>query len=234
MNPSEFVNKKTRSKMNMKVTYRKTGNPEIPSIIRRGDYETPVWIQRYWKTGPDVQYIRNNGCGHCCTAMAAGLNGVKMDPEQEYALCVKLWGQPSGVQDHFQTVGGICHILSALGIPAVPMGIPADKEEKRILRERLEEALKSDKQIILWSHVEEGREDENPFAPGEHYVLACGFDAGGRIVIANSADGMTEAGVQTVTLDTIMDALYEGAVPEIETWGEDDRLDKCGGLVIVG
>jgi len=190
-------------------------------------HETPVWSQALWKSGPDVYYIHWNGCGHCCTAMAARLQGVEdIDPAKEYARCKELWGEPTGDQDHFQTVLGIVKILKSFGVKAEALGVPSDS---RKMKSRLEQELQAGKQVIIWSHPLEGKENENPFSAGEHYVMACGYDETGHIVIANSG-----IGVQIVDMDTILKTLYAGTCPEVETWGEVERLDRCGGVVIVG
>lgn len=216
----------------MAVTYKKTNDPDMPAVIMANGRETPVWLQAFWKTGPDVYYIHWNGCGHCCTAMAARLQGVKdIDPAKEYARCKELWGEPTGDQDHFQTVLGIEKILKSFGVKAEALGAPSDPWE---LKGRLEKELHAGKQVIFWSHPIEGKETENPFSAGEHYVMACGYDKAGNIVIANSGKQTTPAGVQTVDMDTVLKALYAGAIPEVETWGEVERLEGCAGIVIVG
>ena len=66
----------------MQVTYAFTDNPSIPAVVTRGVYSTPVWLQQDWEDGEFACYIRGNGCGHCCIAMAANLHGVKIDARQ--------------------------------------------------------------------------------------------------------------------------------------------------------
>lgn len=102
------------------VTFERTNDPAIPAMIRIGQQQTPVWIQSAWTQVEYALYIRRNGCGHCCTAMAARLQGIQIDPYQAYLLCRQLWGDPEEAkgQDHFQTVAGIVKILQHLHIPA--------------------------------------------------------------------------------------------------------------------
>ena len=48
------------------VTYELTEDQYIPAIVYIGDKSTPVWCQQNWDTGKYFEYIRGNGCGHCC------------------------------------------------------------------------------------------------------------------------------------------------------------------------
>ena len=218
----------------MPVTYRKTGDPRIPALICVNSLETPVWLQTVWEKGPDAFYIQRNGCGHCCAAMAARLQGAaETDPAKEYARCLELWGEPAGPQDHFQTVSGIVRILESYGVKAKAYGVPSEKASGKTVRGLIETALCGGKQVIFWSHPLPGREAENPFSAGEHYVLACGYDECGRIVIANSG-GSISGGVQLTDMDTVMNALFYGSDPRVGTWGECGRLEECAGIVIVG
>lgn len=213
----------------MPASYEKTDDPRAPALVRVNGRETPVWIQALWEGGPDEEYIHRNGCGHCCAAMAARLHGIDgFDPAKEYARCLELWGEPQGKQGHYQTVRGIACILQSLGIPAEAVGVPKTEPRDGSLRRRIAEALRDGKQVILWSHPAPGRREENPFSPNEHYVMACGYDAEGNIVIANS-----RSGAQLCDIGTVMDCLYYGSEPTAETWG-DGPHDRCAGVVFVG
>ena len=55
------------------VTFKYTGSEAIPAEVTLGEHTTPVWIQQKWEEGQYAEYVRKNGCGHCCTAMAARL-----------------------------------------------------------------------------------------------------------------------------------------------------------------
>ena len=76
---------------------------------------------------------------------------------------------------------------------------------------------------FLWSHPSEAF-PENPFSKGEHYVMAVGYAADGRILIANSSESKAKEGVQFVDLQTILRALNPEAAPEDLTWGNGDRV----------
>ena len=214
----------------MPVTYEKTDDPRAPALARVNGQETPVWIQALWEEGPHAEYVRKNGCGHCCAAMAARLHGVAdIDPAKEYARCLELWGEPEGIQGHFQSVRGIAKILGSLGIRAEAVGVPETEPEDGALRNRIAQALGEGKQVIFWSQPRPGRRDENPFSPNAHYVMACGYDADGNIVIANS-----RSGIQLCNIDTVMETLYYGSDPAAETWGEGGDHSRSAGVVFVG
>jgi len=217
------------------VTYRYTNNPKIPAEITANGYTTPVWTQQLWETGNNIRYIKGNGCGHCCAAMAANLHGVDIDPDMEYELCLKLWGEPNDkatpAQDHFQTVSGITKILHSLGIFAEYFGTKNQGVDAAM--EHILSSLAEGKQVIFWSHPTPEYPD-NPFSPGEHYVMACGFDENGNIVIANSTNRVKGDGIQLVNAEQIKKSLHIASEPQDRTWGELDCLEKDSGYVVVG
>lgn len=205
----------------------------VPRIIYIGTHSTPVWRQSQWNEGQYQEFIRKNGCGHCCTAMALRLNCVyNVDPHDEFTLCRELWGEPQKdrefPQDNLQSVSGITKILRHYGVPAEYFGV----KDLTAVQKHFETALKNGKQIIFWSHPTEDF-PENPFSPHEHYVMAVGYTEDGQIMVANSSRWASSA-AQTVDMQTIMRALYLGADPIDMTWGERDHYVNCAGYVVVG
>lgn len=203
-----------------------------PCIVRIGGHSTPVWRQNRWTSGQYQEFIRKNGCGHCCTAMALRLHGIYMDPHEEFTLCRQLWGEPQKdrefPQDNLQSVSGITKILRHHGVTAEYFGVPdLDKAEKHF-----EESLRAGKQVIFWSHPTTDF-PENPFSPHEHYVMAVGYTPEGKILVANSS-GWAATAAQVVDMQTIMRALFLGADPIDMTWGERDHYVNCAGYVVVG
>lgn len=213
------------------VTYTLTNDDYIPAIIRLGDASTPVWRQNRWDKGEFSNYIQKNGCGHCCTAMAANLYGVKITPYEEYEYCRKLWGEPGEHQYHYMSIGGITKILNSLGVKAECFGVPKDKLSE--VEKHIKTVLSDGKQVIFWSQPSDDF-PENPFSKGEHYVMAVGFDEDGNIIIANSSEKWTSEGVQKVDSNLIVRALRKDCKPTDKTWGEPGRHDNCAGYVVVG
>jgi len=206
----------------------------VPSIIYFNSHSTPVWRQQRWNEGQYQEFIRKNGCGHCCTAMALRLNGIyNIDPHDEFTLCRELWGEPQKdrefPQDNLQSVSGITKILHHYGIAAEYFGV----KDLKTARKHIETALKTGKQVIFWSHPTEDF-PENPFSKHEHYVLAVGYTEDGQIMVANSSERWTQTGVQLVNIETIKKALFLGADPIDMTWGERDHYINCAGYVVVG
>lgn len=206
-------------------------NPMIPATVCLGEKKTPVWIQTQWQQGEFAVYIRRNGCGHCCTAMAANLHGVTIDPYGIYTLCRKLWGTPENGQDHFLSVGGITKVLRHLQIPAQCFGVA--EGEEAAAASHIMECLKMGKQVIFIS--DPFRDPGNLFSTGYHYVLAVGIQEDGRVLIANSSETVTAGGVQTATETQIASALYQGGTANEEmTWGEIERLWEGCTYVVAG
>ena len=215
--------------------YTLTANELTPAIVSLGKYSTPVWIQQRWQDGEYAVYIRNNGCGHCCTAMALNLSGIKITPYEEYVHCRKLWGEPrrddENKEDNFMSVSGIVKVLSSFGVKAEYFGVPVGKTKEAA--EHIESSLKCGKLVIFWSALSSKLAD-NPFSPGHHYVLAVGIDGEGRIIIANSSSRSKAVnGIQYTDTETIAKALMEGCKPLDYTWGRHN-LNHSSGYVVVG
>ena len=213
--------------------YALTGNEYFPSIVSIGNSSTPVWRQQRWDDGEFQEFVRKNGCGHCCTAMALRLQGIDIDPHQEFTLCRQLWGAPNTdrefPQDNLQSVAGITKILRYHGVTADYFGIPNLAKAER----HFEEALRAGKLVIFWSHPTE-EFPENPFSKHEHYVMAVGYTEEGKILVANSSERWTDTAVHEVDMQTILRALFLGADPIDMTWGERDQYINCAGYVVVG
>lgn len=217
------------------VTYRFTQNNKIPAEIFLNGHTTPVWIQSKWESGEYAKYIIQNGCGHCCTAMALNLHGIKIDPHEEFILCRQLWGEPHKEEpikeDNFQSANGICLILKEFGLKAEKFG--SYKKTKEEVIKHLRNSLESGKQIIFWSHPSD-KLPNNPFSTGEHYVIAVGLSENGKILIANSSQkGTAKNGIQYTDYETIYLSLFEESEPLDFTWGRHD-LAHSGGYVVVG
>ncbi len=196
---------------------------------------SPVWNQHAWQDGEYAIYIRKNGCGHCCTAMALNLHGIKINPHEEFSLCRKMWGEPRmGVplfEDNFLSPTGIAEVIKSFGINANAYGIEKGKTYEASLH--IEKELQRGKQVILWSHPSE-RLPDNPFSMGEHYVLAVGYTPEGKILIANSSDyAARENGIQSAKLETIEKVLMDETSTTDYTWGRYD-FSKAGSYVVVG
>lgn len=215
------------------VYFERTEKPEIPAIVYANGRETPVWIQSAWTEGEYAQYIRRNGCGHCCTAMAARLRGVEIDPYEEYVLCRQLWGEPDEEkgQDHFLTVAGVVKVLRYLNIPARCYGVP--EQGQKAAATHIVSCLQDQKQVIFVS--DPFRDPGNVFSTGYHYVMAVGLDSEGRILIANSSENTSKGGVQLVSPETVEKALYQGGTADMEmNWGVVETLYKGCTYVVVG
>ena len=217
------------------VDYKYTGNTKEPAIITRDNYSTYVLIQQEWETGEYAKFIQKNGCGHCCTAMALNLNGITITPHEEYCLCRELWGAPRMgepiYEDNFLSETGIAEIIRYFGIPARAFGIESGKAYEASVF--IENELLAGKQIIIWSHPSDKLPD-NPFSPGEHYILAAGFTDDGKILIANSSRrSKAENGIQFTERETIEKVLFEGTQISDYTWGRYD-FAKSGAFVVIG
>ena len=215
------------------VTYKLIDTELVPSVVSIGEMSTPVWRQGRWSEGEYQEFVRKNGCGHCCAAMALNLHGIKLTPHDEFTLCRKLWGEPVREQEYpqgnYQTVSGISKILRYHGVNAECFGVPS----REAVAAHMEEMLKLGKQIIFWSNPNEDF-PENPFSFGEHYVMAVGYTEEGSVLVANSSERKAPEGVHLTDINTIVKALYLGAEPTDLTWGQKGMHQHCAGYVVVG
>ena len=212
------------------VTYTLTGEALTPAVIRVGDYETPVWMQKRWTEGAYAEFIRKNGCGHCCTAMAARLHGVDIDPHGEYEYCRALWGAPEGDQGHWLSTAGIVKVLRSLNIPAEGFGVKQTGEKNAAAN--ILAALSAGKQVIFTSNPDDY--PDNPFSGGYHWVMAVALQEDGTVLIANSSVATAPDGIQFVTPETIEKALFrESTAPQDMTWGEGNRIHEGSGYIVL-
>lgn len=219
----------------MIVKYEFTLNEKSPAVITFDKFSSPVWIQQKWFDGQYARFIRKNGCGHCCTAMALNLNGIKIDPHEEFSLCRELWGEPNSAfssdEDNFMSVSGIVKIFCHFGIHAEYFGVP--KGKCNIASEHIAKSLSNAKSVILWSHPSQ-KLDPNPFSAGEHYIYLVGQSDNGKLLVANSSlNSDAKNGIQFTDIETISKVLMEGCMPMDYTWGRYD-LEHSGGYVVVG
>ena len=225
-----FTWRMNKNSMSEYVTIRKNEDPLIPAYASLNGFETPVWLQSEWTEGPYAEYVRRNGCGHCCACMAARLYGVEIEPAMEFETCVELWGEPDKSHDWFQTARGITEVLRAYGISSSAFGVPEDEEGLSMTRYLIECALSSGHPVIFKSHP---YDVQNPFSPGEHYVLAAGYDETGHVIVLNSGTRTTKEGFHRTDLDTLMKYVYRGTAASLTGWGTEENLPACGGIVIV-
>lgn len=210
------------------------------SYVALGRMRTPVWQQQCWGEGEYAEFIVRNGCGHCCAAMALTMHGIAINPHGEYALCRELWGAPRELrrpdgtkegQGNFQSNAGIVKMLRHHGVPAEGFGVPS----QGAAREHIDGALRRGRLVIFESHPTADFPD-NPFSTGEHWVMAVGYTEDGRVLVANSSVKASKTGVDIVSLDTVVRALYLGSEPDGEmTWGEwRDDFKSGTGYIVVG
>jgi len=202
-----------------------------PAVVQVGEYETPVWMQHRWEAGEYAQFIRNNGCGHCCAAMAATLHGVSITPYEEYVHCRKLWGDPTGDQGNWLSAAGVEKVLRSLGVPAQRFGVK--EQGTKQATEHILQALQEGKQVVFTSNPDDF--PDNPFSKGYHWVMAVELQEDGTVLIANSSEKATPDGIQSVLPEVIEKALFtQATAPEDMTWGELQRIHEGSGYIIVG
>jgi hypothetical protein len=82
------------------------------------------------------------------------------------------------------------------------------------------------KQVICWTDDNGYKGD--PFSAGEHYVMAVGYNARGKIAVANSGN---RGPVNLVTLNVLCKYLQEGNGKDKKWW---QTVAASAGIVVVG
>ena len=203
------------------ASFELTGNPLIPSIVHLGDRSTPVWLQNRWENGPYTRYVRANGCGHCCTAMALCLCGHSVTPYEEYLRCRDIFGVPDEVRTfHWLTMAGIAASLQSYGVRGEAFGHGGGEAGIGAALAHIRASLAEGHLVIFCSAP---LRKDNPFSTGLHYVLLTGLDGDGNAIVANSSlkARPSTVGVQIVPLTAVGEAMRpEGCTLQSDlTWG---------------
>lgn len=166
--------------------------------------------------------ISSNGCGACCTAFALILQGKKVAPAEIIKKGISLWGKwPRACLISAQ---GIATIIKKYGYTATYRAVTT--KNKASIKRDIHAALMAGKQVICWT--DDNGHKGDPFSGGEHYVLAVGYNAKGKIVVANSGN---KGPVNLVTLDTLCKFLQEGSGKDKHWW---QSVAASAGIVVVG
>ena len=179
-------------------------------------------FNQHKQTGDYAKDISNNGCGACCTAFALILQGKKVTAADVVKKGISLWGKwPRACLISAQ---GIQTLIKKYGCTATYYAVT--KANKGSIRSVIDKALKAGKQVICWT--DDNGHKGDPFAAGEHYVMAVGYDAKGRVVVANSGN---RGPVNLVSLDTLCKFLQEGSGKDRKWW---ESVAASAGIVVVG
>ena len=166
--------------------------------------------------------ISSNGCGACCTAFALILQGKKIAPAEIIKKGISLWGKwPRAC---LISAPGIATIIKKYGYNAKYYAVTT--KNKADIKRTIHAALMAGKQVICWT--DDNGHKGDPFSDGEHYVMAVGYNAKGKIVVANSGN---KGPVNLVTLDTLCKFLQEGNGKDKHWW---QRVAASAGIVVVG
>lgn len=173
-------------------------------------------------TGKYAKNISSNGCGACCTAFALTLKGKETTPAKIVDKGIALWGKwPRGC---LLAAPGIATVIEGYGIPAKYYSVSSKNRDN--IQKVIDKALKAGKQVVCWTNDNGLKGD--PFAKGQHYVLAVGYNAAGKIVVANSGG---KGPVNLVSLSILIKFLQNGTGENKRWW---QSVSKAAGIVVVG
>lgn len=191
--------------------------------VRLDGKETTVWKQSAL-TGTYASQLKAHGCGHCCVAMAACLRGKATTPAAVLKMAVNLWGKPGSGESYALSARGAATLLKKLGVTAAAYTVTAANLTS--MKTTIKQALKTGKQVICFTHKYDAND---PFASGDHYVLAVGYSKDDKIVVANSG-GLGR--IQKVSLTKLMAYIYHSGTGKDATWLKTSA--GSAGIVIVG
>lgn len=173
-------------------------------------------------SGKYAKNLSSNGCGASCTVFALTLRGEKITPAELLDKAISLWGKwPRAC---LLSAPGIASIIKEYGYPAKYYSVTSDNRDS--LKGKIDAALKAGKQVVCWTN-DNGKKGD-PFASGQHYVMAVGYNEAGKVVVANSAN---KGPVNVVTLSTLVKFLQNGSGEDKHWW---KRVSRAAGIVVVG
>lgn len=201
--------------VNHRATYNST------SVTLHG-HKAPLWHQSEIG-GTYAEALRKHGCGPCCAAVAACLTGYDTTPPKLLAKCVALWGKPVKGESYAVSAKGLAAVLTKSGVKATYRQIT--KATLAGETAKIAVSLKVGKPVILFTHL---YDSGDPFSGGDHYVLACGYDKNGKIVVYNSGGSKR---IQLTDMATIERYLYHSCTGADTKWLKSSA--GSAGVVIV-
>ena len=172
--------------------------------------------------GAYAKELSGHGCGSCCASFALALRGKKVSPAKVLKTGISLWGK--WPKYGLISASGIATLIKKFGFAATYY--PVTKSNKQILKRVINAALKAGKQVICWTATNGYKGD--PFANGDHYVLAVGYNKAGKVVVANSGN---KGPINIVSLDGLCKFLQPGNGSD-KGWFKS--VSGSAGIVVVG
>ena len=143
------------------------------ATISKGGYSTPIWKQHsIWKKRSSAS---RHGCGICVTSMALQLSGVPSSPN-------RVLKQTNRSENRCQSLKPkqAVKVLKKNHVAVKPVNTRAYSRKQCMYI--MKNALNKGKMVMA---LVRGK----PFSNNTHWVLIVGYDAKGRIVVANSSYG---------------------------------------------
>lgn len=192
------------------------------SKVTVGAIFSTVWNQHN-RTGAYASELSKHGCGVCCCAVAASLKGVSTTPEKVMAKAIAVLGKKKPNQIYAISTKGAATVLGKLGLTGKMYAVTSANQAT--IKKKINTALRSGNPVICFTHA---YDSSDPFAGGDHYVLACGYNKSGNVVIANSGGSKR---TQAVTLDKLCRYLYHSCTGKDTGWMSSSAASA--GIVIV-
>lgn len=183
---------------------------------------TMTVVNQHKLKGAYAKELSAHGCGACCAAFALTLRGRKTAPAEVLKKAVSLWGK--WPKYSLVSAQGLATILKKYGYTASFHAVT--KANRSAIRKLVDAALRAGNPVICWT--DDNGHKGDPFAGGDHYVLAVGYNRLGRVVVANSGN---RGPVNVVTLDALCKFLQEGTGAD-KGWYKSTA--GSAGIVIVG
>lgn len=190
-------------------------------IYLRG-YSTLPLKQSGRPDGPWKEQLAKHGCGACSLRIALNLSGkCALTPEHVMDRAKQLFGSKLSGESYGLSALGMVTIAESYGVKAEALPVTAATRLER--GAEIDAALKACKRVCCWCKSE-------PFSRStHHWVVAVGYDADGKVMIANSGGPDR---VQRVTLNTLVNGLYAGGKLTANEWLRS--ANGSAGVVIVG
>lgn len=193
------------------------------NTVRLNGRSTLVLNQSTRPAGTWQKELKAHGCGACCARIGLNLAGKSLKPEDVMDKAKQLFGKKLTGESYGLSAQGIATICIDYGVRAE--ALPVTKSTLPERKRDLDAALRAGKTVCCWVNGA-------PFSSNHHWVIAVGYDANGKIVVANSGGKQR---IQHTTLDELTSKLHTTSTTnalKANAWLTG--ADSSAGMVIIG
>lgn len=162
-----------------------------------------------------MEFLKKHGCGFFCAESLLNYYGVHVSAVD----CVDVLDNIHGCENKAVSINGIQAIMQEFGLKNFTTKANNNRKE---IAETLERCFDNGNPAIIYVC------NKSVLSSGDHYVVAIGRGADGKIIVLNSG---TSKRVHTVTLDELLDAIKFDAKCKLLDTGWHTARNRSNGIL---